>query len=228
MDKKPAMTVIFAGIDPSAKPENKSALCLLDAHLTILHLGEWNTFSELDHILRPYKSLIQTIGIDGPLQLPHELKRCCFTPSTPGCSHRQTVPYRGRYCEYVLNKNGYRCYATSKNSFVKSWVLRCLDLAQFLMSKGYALLEVFPTATRKILFSEVSGKKQSKSTRLALVQALKREGVIFPQGKKSYSHHQLDALLAAYTALLHYRGKTMAVGDERDGYIIIPRTQIRR
>ena len=133
-------------------------------------------------------------------------------------------PYtRGDIVNPSLIKKGFRCFLTSRNSFVKSWILRCLNLNSYLQNQSINSIEVFPFATRRILFPHLTGKKQTRLFREELVIQLTQWGVQFPQHRKSYSHDELDAMLAAVTALLHDLQQTESVGDERDGYITIPK-----
>jgi predicted nuclease with RNAse H fold len=212
----------YVGLDPSASARKKSGICILDFKKEIHFIGKWNEFEEIDEILRPVIAKNYLIGIDGPLQLPHELGMCCFSSPTV-CNHRQTTSYKGRYCEALLIKKGYRCFMTSQNSFVKSWILRCLSLNKYLQKQSLNTIEVFPFATRRILFPDLTGKKQKTQFRKTLLGNLQRWGVSFPQEDRVYSHDELDAVLAAITALLHGVQQTELIGDERDGFIVIPK-----
>jgi predicted nuclease with RNAse H fold len=212
----------YAGLDPSASSKKSSGLCIIDGNKLVHYLGSWKTFEELLEILRPFQSQLESAGIDGPLQPPHELGRCCFSSGSGKCGHRQRGKIKGRYCEYLLNKNGYHCFVTSRNSFARQWVYRCFLLNDFLTAQGIATLEVFPYAARRILFPALTGKKQLLKFRQDLHQELQKWGLVFPGAGKCYSHDELDAALAATTVLLHFRHKTRLLGDERDGFICIP------
>ncbi len=217
----------FAGIDPSASEHKPSGLCLLDQHLEVVFLGKRTGDREILQLLRTAAEPLYAVGIDGPLQPPHELKECCFRTDPPTCAHTQTTPYKGRYCEHLLMRNGFRCFPTSKNSFARRWIWRCFRLNRLLQENGFTTLEVYPTATRKILFPELTGKKQLRRNRVVLQHKLQQIGIQFPGEEKLFSHHELDALLAAYTVYLHWQGKTIAAGDSLDGYIILPETSLR-
>ncbi|MBN2366627.1 MAG: DUF429 domain-containing protein [Calditrichaeota bacterium] len=211
---------LYLGIDPSASAARDSGYCVINDSQRIISIGKWRGFEELAHILEPFKQQICIVGIDGPLQPPHELHRCCFTSEE--CHHEQNNSAPGRICERLLIRRGYRCFLTSKNSFVKSWVLRCFDLKDFLSDLSCQIIEVFPYATRKILFPDLHGKKQTREFRLNLQKHLKDRGIRLPEKEKPYSHDELDALLAAVTARLVDLRQAERIGDERDGYIYIP------
>ena len=216
------MSNIFVGLDPSAGPSKPSGICLLNETKQIVYIGRWNHQEDICEILTSVSGNPSIIGIDGPLKLPHELDLCCFSEPPSDCGHGQTTPYKGRYCEYLLIKRGYRCFLTSRNSFVKSWIKRCLELHDFLTGYSFKTIEVFPYATRRILFPHIEGKKQSLHFRENLLKTLIDWGIQFQEKTGQYSHDELDAVLAAVTAKLHHQNQTEMIGDARDGYIIIP------
>ncbi len=223
-DKSP---MIFVGIDPTASEGKASGVCILDADLRIIFLGKLTTTQIILEMLSQYGAAESLVGFDGPLQPPFELDRCCFSEDSPECNHKQTTSYKGRYCEHLLIGNGFRCYPTSKGSFAKKWILRCLDFSAAMKEQGFKVLEVFPHATRRILFPGITGKKQSAATRMMLQSALREKKIQFPERGRPFSHDELDAALAAYTAYLHDCGKTISAGDSRDGYIILPKTNLK-
>ena len=87
-------------------------------------------------------------------------------------------------------------------------------------------IEVFPHATRRILFPSLEGKKQWSMYRRELQKSLEKIGVIFPDCNRVYSDDELDAVLAALTNLLSFQERTEILGDELDGYIEIPQGEV--
>jgi predicted nuclease with RNAse H fold len=213
---------MFAGLDLSASNQKASGICILDAHKKVLQVGKWYEFKEILPFIPSDRKETILVAIDGPLKPPHELDWCCFSSKNPTCNHIQTTLYKGRYGEYLLNKMGFRCFVTSRNSFAKKWMLRCFHLNRFLIDEGFQTIEVFPTATKKLLFPFLKGKKQLKSSREKLLIALKEWGLRFSDDSIIYSHDELDAVLAALTAYIHAQGKSRSIGNDSDGYIIIP------
>jgi len=218
---------VCVGLDPSSGEENASGIAIIDEIGTVLHLGIWRSFQELLHILGPFQKNILTIAIDGPLQPPAELDYCCFSDPPKPCSHRQTTPYKGRYAEYLLNRNGFRCFTTSRQSFARRWIRRCFELNQYLKVLHYRTIEVYPTTARKILFPSILGSKKLLRNRQKLQEDLKTVGIIVPHSLIVYSDHELDAALAAYTALLEQKGGSIKIGNKQDGYIILPETGLK-
>ncbi|UCF64684.1 MAG: DUF429 domain-containing protein [bacterium] len=214
---------LFIGLDPSASPIKASGISVINSVGKVVFLGKWHENEELLKIIASFPDSTDTIAIDGPLQPPHELRRCCFSAESAECPHQQTTPFKGRYCEQLLLKRGFRCFVSSKNSFAKKWMERCFQLNDFLHELALETIEVFPHATRKILFPELQGRKQKREFRTRLQVQLEGIGIKFPAPPKIYSHDELDAVLAAITNVLYVQGKTEKLGDEQDGYIHIPR-----
>jgi predicted nuclease with RNAse H fold len=218
---------LFVGLDPSAKSENSSGIGIISNTRNIHHIGTWKTFEELTQILNILKEKIVVIGIDGPLQPPAELDYCCFSDTQSECNHQQITPYKGRYCEFLLNRNGFRCFTTSVNSFAREWINRCFELNHYLTRLNYQTIEVYPTAARKILFPFLSGSKKNLDNRKRLQEALSQKGLKFNSFYSIYSDHELDALLAAYIAYLHQKGSTVSVGNRGDGFVILPKIKLK-
>ena len=218
--------ILFIGLDPSASPTKASGISIITSVGKVVFLGTWFDFSDLSKIIDTYPVSSGTIAIDGPLQPPHELKRCYFSMKSVDCPHQQTTPFKGRYCEQLLLKRGYRCFVSSKNSFAKKWMERCFRLNDFLYGLTLDTIEVFPHATRKILFPGLTGRKQEREFREKLQVHLSGIGIKFPADPEIFSHDELDAVLAAITNVLYGQGKTNKIGDDRDGYIHIPRNRV--
>jgi predicted nuclease with RNAse H fold len=210
-------------VDPSAKSKNRSGIGIISNTGNILYIGTWKTFGELTKILNVFRAKIVAIGIDGPLQPPIELDYCCFSDMQSGCNHQQTTPYKGRYCEFLLNRNGFRYFTTSRNSFARKWINHCFELNHYLARLNYQTIEVYPTAASKILFPFLSGSKKNLDNRKRLQEALSNKDLKFNSFYSVYSDHELDAVLVAYIAYLHQKGSTISVGNKEDGFIILPR-----
>jgi predicted nuclease with RNAse H fold len=216
----------YVGLDPSAKPENRSGIGIISNSRNVIYIGTWKTFAELTQILSFFRAKIVTISIDGPLQPLAELDYCCFSDMQSKCDHQQNTPYKGRYCEFLLNRNGFKCFTTSRNSFARKWISRCFELNHYLAKLNYQTIEVYPTAAKKILFPSLSGSKKSLDNRKRLQEALSQTGLNFNSFYFVYSDHELDALLAAYIAYLHQKDSTISIGNREDGFIILPKTDL--
>jgi predicted nuclease with RNAse H fold len=88
------------------------------------------------------------------------------------------------------------------------------------------VVEVYPYATKRLLFAPLPAAKQTAAGRAALVRALQGAGLMLPC--RELSHHELDAIVAAYTVYLFAVGRAEEVGDEEEGYIIVPKADVSR
>jgi hypothetical protein len=101
---------------------------------------------------------------------------------------------------------------------MKKLTLRAIRLNKLIAEKGYKTIEVHPTSTRKALNIPLKdwGKIQTILAQIGL------EGDLTV---RTLTPHEVDAITAALTAYLHVQNRTEAIGDEREGYIIIPKRQ---
>ena len=115
----------------------------------------------------------------------------------------------GRPCDRLLKKYGTMPLVLPP---ILALARRGIRIAKALRAAGHDVIEVFPTATAKILGF-------FRPDKLKMRVPLRRLGVkIVPQ---KVTIHELDAVLAAYTGLLYLRGLARPVGDER-GAIVVP------
>ncbi|MDY6985866.1 MAG: hypothetical protein SVE93_05645 [Candidatus Thermoplasmatota archaeon] len=96
-------------------------------------------------------------------------------------------------------------YGAMPPEILKDLSLRGTALAKALINEGKEVIEVFPTATSKIL--SVWEKDRRKTARKL--------------GIKVRNKHELDAYLCALTGKLWVEDKAIAVGDD-EGKIVIP------
>lgn len=99
---------------------------------------------------------------------------------------------------------------------MKKLTLRGARLASKMREKNLEVIEVHPTSSRKLLGLPIT--KDVEKIRYGLFK-LGLKGDI---KKDKLTIHELDAIVAALTAKLHLCGETVKVGDEKEGYIIIP------
>lgn len=211
--------VLYGGIDPSGSSTRPSGLAILDGKLHVLHAGLCQTDEEIVEFFTPHRLSLFAVGLDGPCALPIGLSECCFT-DPPTCAHDQPHGRKGRFCELELARRGIGCFFTVKNSFAKAWVLRSLRLYRQLCAVGLRVVEIYPYATKRLLLGAQLPAKQTRRGRLYLGQMLSRLGISVPE---DLSHHELDAIVAAYTVYLLARDLAEMVGDEAEGYIVIPK-----
>jgi len=112
---------------------------------------------------------------------------------------------------------GYRVFPPILQAMRKLTV-RAIEINKLIADKGYRAIEVHPTSTRKAL--NMPSKDWGK------IQAiLKSIGVEGDLKVRTLTPHEVDAVTAALTAYLHMQSQTKALGDDEEGYIIIPKKQ---
>lgn len=130
-----------------------------------------------------------------------------------------TLPKSGifRKADREMIRRGYRVFPPSLPG-MKKLTTRAMKLNKLIAKSGYKTIEVHPTSTRKALSmpSKDWGKVQT------ILKGIGLEGDI--KGRVLTSH-EIDAVTAALTAYLHMRSQTEALGDEEEGYIIVPKKQ---
>lgn len=88
-------------------------------------------------------------------------------------------------------------------------------LAEKLKKLGFEVIEVFPTASAKILGIY---SKDIRTMKNNLVKAsIKIE-------TRNCTKHELDAVISALTGFLYLNGLCDSIGSEREGVIVVPKT----
>ena len=167
------------GIDLAGKPENPTGICILQNNGAALSI----VFSD-DDILRivgEYKP--EVIALDAPIM--------------------QGNP-RIRKADRELKKYGAMPPTLPS---MQSLTFRGSNLANNLL-KHYRVIEVFPTATAKILGVYNQEYQKTAETLNIVVE----------------NKHELDAFLCCLTGQLYLQDKTIEVGD-KTGTIVVPKNQ---
>jgi predicted nuclease with RNAse H fold len=165
------------GFDLAGKSKNPAFICILnDNKIEFITAYSDKQILEISIIFKP-----DIIAIDAPIM--------------------QGKP-KIRKADKILKKYGaFPPSLTGMNSLT----LRGSKLAKQLRTK-YMVIEVFPTATAKIL---KKFNRNYKETAMNL-------------GIKVKNKHEIDAYLCCLTAKMYLKGKTLEIGDEA-GKIIIPK-----
>jgi predicted nuclease with RNAse H fold len=147
----------------------------------------------LENIVRNHPALI---AIDAPLSLPE--KGEFF-----------------RKADREMISKGYRVFPLNFPA-MKKLALRAIRLNRLIEEKRYKTIEVHPTSTRKALQMPLKDWK-------AIQETLKTLGLKGEVETHPLATHEIDAVTAALTAVLHLEGQTERVGDEEKGYIAVPK-----
>lgn len=128
-----------------------------------------------------------------------------------------SLPKKGilRKADEEMIRKGYHVFPPSLPA-MRKLTIRAMKLNKLIARKGYNTMEVHPTSTCKALNMPLKkwGKIQT------ILQCMGLEGDLKTRVLRS---HEIDAIMAALAAYLHMKNQTEVVGDEDEGYIIIPK-----
>jgi hypothetical protein len=139
----------------------------------------------------------EIIAVDAPFRLP------------------KSGPLRKADKEMI--KNGYRVFPPALPA-MRKLTMRAMKLNRLIAEKGFKTIEVHPTSTCKALKMPLKdwGKIQTVLAQIGLEGDFK---------VRTFTPHEIDAVIAALTAYLYMKNQTEAFGDEEEGHIIIPKKQ---
>jgi hypothetical protein len=122
-----------------------------------------------------------------------------------------------READRKMIKNGYRVFPPMLPA-MRKLTMRAMKLNRLIATKGFRTIEVHPTSTRKALGIPPKewGKIQTALTQIGLEGDFK---------VRTLTPHEIDAVTAALTAFLYMRNLAEALGEEEEGYIIVPKKQ---
>jgi predicted nuclease with RNAse H fold len=129
-----------------------------------------------------------------------------------------SLPKKGEFfrkADREMIRKGYRVFPP-KLPAMKKLALRAIRLNRLIEEKMYKAIEVHPTSTRKALQMPLKDWK-------AIQEILKTLGLKGELEMRPLATHEIDAVTAALTAVLHLKSQTERVGDDEEGYIIVPK-----
>jgi predicted nuclease with RNAse H fold len=139
------------------------------------------------------------IGMDAPLSLPGIYK------GLPDCRD-----YFFRQCDIQLS--------AMSPMFMGGLSARAIQLTDRLREQGHRVLEVYPSALKR-LFPELADCRTNPSARhLAFFESYFQTEVFFENGAKITSH-ALDSLCALMTMCRYTNGESQCAGNEEEGII---------
>jgi predicted nuclease with RNAse H fold len=210
-------TMTLFGVTLRISPSHPSSLAVLDHQSHLVHLGLFQTNGELLQMAGACQPTLIAIG--SPLCLPAGLPDLEPAPHPPG-----TPPeYRGRQLERELGSLGIPCFFTGRGSVIRELIYRGIGLKGELQLRGYEVIEVYPPATKVILFGEQALLRKGSRSLAYLKEQLSARIAGLKDYRGNLNKNNSDALLNAYTALLHLREGTDLLGDPQEGLLIIPK-----
>jgi len=146
-------------------------------------------------------------------------KIACAKPTIIAIDAPLKLPKNGllRKADKELIKRGYRVFPPGLPA-MKRLTLRAIKLNKLIAEKGIETIEVHPTSTRRALNMPLKDWREIQKT-------LEKIGLEGSLKVRTLKPHEIDAVTAALTAYLHMHSLTEALGDEEEGYIVIPKKQ---
>jgi len=140
-------------------------------------------------------------------------------PAIIGIDAPFSLPKRGilRKADREMIGRGYRVFPPGLPA-MKKLTARAIKLNKLIGQKGYKTIEVHPTSTRKALNMPLKDWQKIQT----ILESMGLEGDFKARALKA---HEIDAVTAALTAYLYMKNQTEAIGDEEEGYIIVPKKQ---
>jgi predicted nuclease with RNAse H fold len=185
--------MLFLGVDLAASDRRPSGYCILSSRDMSCKTGIAKKDEELLGLALSARP--RAIAIDAPLSFA-----------------ANGGPFRR--CDLEARKRGFMVFPLSMPSMAKL-TMRGVQLKRAFEERGFEVIEVFPTGGFKALGIEPPKRGMDKA-----LEGLKRLGLRF-EGVKNV--HELDAVMAAYTAYKYFKGEVEVVGDSAEGIIVIPR-----
>lgn len=187
------------GIDLAGSEKRKSGICVLDTNLQAKCFCLFKDNEILDLIEKEKPDLI---AIDAPLSLPKGRK-----------SLKKRSKLHFRKCDRELWKLKIKFFPITLGP-MRKLTQRGIKLRKIL-EKRFKVIEVYPGASQDIL--KIARKQKG-------LKKLKKglEGLGIKILKKKLSGDELDAITAAYTGWLYLKKKFLALGDKKEGLIILP------
>jgi len=129
-----------------------------------------------------------------------------------------SLPEKGalmRKADREMHKRGYPVFPPRFPAMEKL-TLRAIRIVQEIKRRGFNVIEVHPTSSRKALKMPTKEWKKIQTTFIHMgLEGNLKTRILTP--------HEIDATTAALTGHLHLQGKTELIGDEKEGYIIVPK-----
>jgi predicted nuclease with RNAse H fold len=205
------------GIDLRSSDKLPSTWAVVKEDSLVNNISNFRTDDDLLQLAEEYQPSLIAIG--APLSLPDGL--CCLETS---CDCQFASPQRkGRQLELELSRIGISCFFTNKGSIIRQLIYRGINLYARLKVNGFRVIEVYPHASKVILFGDnVPSKNSSRS-----LDFMREKLPSIVRGVDPYlekiDRGACDALLNAYTALLHLQNATDVLGSPREGQLALPK-----
>lgn len=196
------------GLDLAGSPHRRTGFCRLGPGLATETrvLGDDAEIRAVVDELRP-----AIVAIDAPLSLPAG-RRSLDIPGPPhlrACD-RELLALRIRFFPVTLGP-------------MRLLTRRGIALARDLAEAGIPTIEAYPGGAQDVL-----GLPRKGAGVETLRRALVRFGFTGAVEQRGLSHDELDAVVCAYTGREHLAGRSLVLGDAREGTLVLPRPLVAR
>jgi predicted nuclease with RNAse H fold len=192
----------YLGVDPTSSEARPSGYAVLDEQARLLAVGLVATDEEILSLALSWRPRL--VALDAPLSWPLELDG------------------KGRQCELLLAREGIGTFRTTGRTIIRALIERAIPLAATIRSQGFEVIEIYPYGSKVRLFGRPIPRKTTPEGRAWLRQRLEALVPGLADHRGPLSHDELDAVVAAYTALLRDRDLAEEVGDAAEGRICLP------
>lgn len=212
----------------------------IDNNLKIKLLKDFKVHEFIKYILN---NDISIIAVDAPYGL--NLGMMNDEDFREKINHNIKGHYNKKVSEYELSRRGINPFATPGdiNEVIgwKEWMKTGFDVYKELQKQGYSfinsskcnkgMVEVFPHACFTTLLEYIPNKKDTEQGLEQRINILTQIGFqningLLSNCNKHNKTDKLDALIAAYTAYLTFKGEVTFVGDIKEGQIVLPTKQL--
>jgi len=209
------MAVLGVGLRASRK--KPSSIAVLDSQS---HLTELSSFFEDNELIKVVNDINpDVVAIGAPLNLPSGF--CCLDQN---CECRFSEPNRkGRLLELELAKMGISCFYTNKGSIIRELIYRGIRLSQMLRDAGHNVIEVYPHASKMLLFGDKVPPKNSAVSISYMIGHLTPLVSGMEDHANDLDRNRCDSIINAYTGQLHAQSNTDILGDPNEGVLVLPK-----
>ena len=139
-----------------------------------------------------------------------------FEPTLITIDAPLSLPKKGtmRKADREMYRHGYPVFPPRFPAMEKL-TLRAMKIAQQIKREKLHIIEVHPTSTRKAL--KIPTKDWKKIQNIFIHIGLKGD-----LETRVLTSHEIDAVTAALTGYLYLQKKTELIGDEEEGYTVVP------
>lgn len=205
------------GVDLRSSSRRPSTWALVQEDSVVTNIGNFRSDKDLFELVGELKPDLIAIGT--PLSLPEGL--CCLETS---CDCRPVSPQRkGRQLELELSRIGISCFFTNKGSIIRNLIYRGIDLYANLKDGGNGVIEVYPHASKVVLFGDRVPPKNSNRSLDFMREKLPTVMQGLDPFLEQIDRSACDALMNAYTAVLHRQRATDVLGYPQEGLLALPK-----